>query len=125
MNSNKSQLAYKNLSDSVFFWTTLILQVTILTLATTIEDISVIFDFIGAFGGASQMFLFPAVAYLLALNKYSTSRLRKKWETTFYQILSWVFLVFYFGVLSSYFYVTIGKATGKFSEETDLEATIE
>ena len=105
INSTKSQLTYKDLNDTVFFWTTVILQIGIMTMALTIEDIDVIFDFIGVIGCASQTFLFPSVAYLLAVNKYSTSRQRKKWETTIYQILSYIFLILYFSILGAYVYI--------------------
>ena len=82
--SNKSALTYKKLSDSIFFWTALILHLLTLGLAMTIKDVTVVFEFAGAVGSSSITFLFPSVAYLLALNKYGTTRQKAKCETIFY-----------------------------------------
>ena len=82
--SNKSALTYKKLPDSVFFWTALMLHLVTVGLSMTIDDITVVFEFTGAVGSSSIMFLFPSVAYILALNKYGTARHKAKCETIFY-----------------------------------------
>ena len=91
-------------------------------MAVFIKDIAVVFEFSGAVGCSSITYLFPSVAYLLALNRYGTSRMRQKWDIRFYQILSWVFLVIYVTVLSAFFYLEIMKALGKLPSDELLEA---
>ena len=80
-----------------------------------------VFEFSGAVGCSSITYLFPGVAYILALNRYGNSRMRQKWDIRFYHILSWVFLVIYVAVLSSFFYLEIMKALGKLLTEEELE----
>lgn len=120
--SNKTILQYKNLSDSVFFWTALALQVTILICAMTIEDLELVFEFNGAFGCSSVTFLFPGVAYLVALSKYGRPSTHKKWSTLFYKILAWVFLIIFAALLSAFFYVEIQKAAGNLESGETSEA---
>ena len=81
-----------------------------------------VFEFSGAFGCSSVTYLFPSVAYILALNRYGTSRMKQKWDIKFYHILSWVFLVIYVAVLSAFFYLEIMKALGKLPSDEELEA---
>ena len=59
-------LTYKRLSDRVFFWSAAILQAVILILALTISNVEVVFQFIGAIGTSSIMYLFPSLAYFKA-----------------------------------------------------------
>ena len=65
--SDKSALTYKKLSDRVFFWTTVFLHITSLTIAMLVEDIRTVINFSGAIGSSSLMFLFPGLAFILAL----------------------------------------------------------
>ena len=99
----------------------MILQLGILSLAIFIKDIAVVFEFSGAFGCSSITYLFPSVAYILALNKYGTSRMRQSWDIRFYHFLSWAFLIIYVAVLSSFFYLEIMKGLGKLPSDKELE----
>jgi len=68
--SVKSALTYQSLPDSYFLWTALVLHVSILTIALSLENLDLVFEIAGAIGCASSTFLFPGVAYILALRKY-------------------------------------------------------
>ena len=82
-------------------------------MAIFIKDIAVVFEFSGAVGCSSITYLFPGVAYILALNKYGTSRMKQNWDIRFYHFLSWAFLVIYVAVLGAFFYLEVMKALGK------------
>ena len=79
-------------------------MVTLLT-AILVKDLSSVFEFTGAFGCSTISFLVPSIGYLLALNRYGTSRRRQKWETFLYQLVSWLFLVVYAIILGTYVYI--------------------
>ena len=123
--SNKSALTYKKLSDSVFFWSTIILQLFIVTLALSISNIEVVFEFIGAVGSSSIMLLFPGLAYIVCLHKYGSSEYKKKWSTVFWYALAWFFLTCWLVLLISFFYVEIGKLMGTLSSDEVLLASYE
>jgi len=88
-----------------------------LTLAITIDDITVVFDFAGAVGSTLSFLIFPSVAYITALNRYGTSRIRQKRETMFYLTLSYVFIVAGVAIMASYIYVQFLKLIGNISED--------
>lgn len=69
-------LTYKRLSDRVFFWSALILQVIMLVLALTVSAIENVFGFVGAVGASSIMFFFPGVSFLTAMHRYANERQR-------------------------------------------------
>lgn len=77
----------------------------ILGLAMLIENIDSIFDLVGSVGSASIMFLFPGLAYIVAFHTFGTSHYRKKWSTTFYYTMAWLFLVLYVIAIALYFYL--------------------
>ena len=107
--STKSTLTYKNLSDAFFFATALVLHSIILSLATSITNIDVVFDYAGAVGSSSMMFLFPGLAYILALRKYGKASHRQLWSTFFWHALAWFFLLCYVAILYAFLYVELGK----------------
>lgn len=90
----------------------MILHLVTVGIAMTIENIEVVFEFTGAIGSSSIMFLFPSVAYLLALSKYGTARHKAKCETIFYQSLAWLFLILFFAVVGSFLYLESSKMLG-------------
>ena len=107
--TNKSELTYKRLSDSVFFWTAVLLHVTSLGIAMSVENIDTVFEFTGAIGCSSIMFLFPGLGYILALREFGSSQRRKECQTTFYHIMAWTFLLFYVQAVSTYIYTLVLK----------------
>ena len=110
--SNKSALQYKKLSDGCFFWTALVLHIVLVACAMTITDLDIVIEFAGAVGASSNMFLFPGLAYILALRKFGKPEYRKKWSTCFYTFLAWFFLALYFTILAAFFFLEINKALG-------------
>merc|ERR1712156_142194 len=109
--TNKSALQYKKLSDGCFFWTALVLHVLV-ACAMTITDLDIVIEFAGAVGASSNMFLFPGLAYILALRKFGKPEYRKKWSTCLYTFLAWFFLALYFTILAAFFFLEINKALG-------------
>ena len=103
--SAKSALTYKSLSDNYFFWTALILHIMILSLALTIQSIEILFEFAGAISCGSAMFLFPGVAYILALRKYGKPSHRELWSTFFYHSLAWVYIALFVALISAFTYL--------------------
>ena len=118
--SNKSALTYKKLSDSVFFWMAMFLHLLTLGLAMTIDDVTVVFEFAGAVGSSSITFLFPSVAYILALNKYGTTRQKAKCESIFFFSLAWIFLILYTALLGSFIYLESMKLLGHLPSDKEL-----
>ena len=118
--SNKSALQYKRLSDSCFFWTALMLHIFLVVCAMTVNDLDIVIEFTGAIGCSSTLFLFPGLAYILALHKYGKPSHRQKWSTCGYQLLSWAFLIIYVAIISAFFYVEIGKALGDLPENLEV-----
>ena len=55
-----------HLSDRAFFWTAVILQLAITTIALSFRSIVDVVNFIGAFSASYQVFLFPGLVYLKA-----------------------------------------------------------
>ena len=111
--TEKSELTYKNLSDTVQNWTSLTIQIKILILAILIKDIGVIVEFVGTCGFSLITYFFPAVAYLMALHRFGTVRTYKKGWTTFYRVTSWVFIALGTMSVGSYIATSILKAMGK------------
>lgn len=103
--SVKSALTYKSLSDNYFFWTALILHILVLICALTIQSLDILFEFAGAITCGSVMFLFPGVAYILALRKYGKPSHRELWSTFFYHSLAWVFIVFFVALVGAFTYL--------------------
>ena len=68
--SNKSALQYKRLSDRCFFWTALVLHLFLVLCAMTVNNLDIVIEFTGAIGSSSTLFLFPGLAYILAIRKY-------------------------------------------------------
>ena len=77
-----------------------------------VENIDTVFDFAGAIGSSSIMFLFPGLGYILALREFGTSHHRKKCETTFYHTMAWINLIIYVLVLVTYTYSLVLKVKG-------------
>ena len=115
--STKSALTYKNMSDAFFFTTALVLHSIILGLSISITNIDDVFDYAGAVGSSSMMFLFPGLTYILALQKYGTPSHRQLWSTFFWHALAWFFLLCYVAILFAFFYVELGKRFGSLAEE--------
>ena len=122
----RSGLTYKKLSDRVFFWMALGMHALALTLALSISSVEAVFDFLGAIGSCSITFLFPGLAYLVALYKYGTNRHRQKWDTFFNQILAWVFLACFVAVFSLFLFFKIAQGVGYLPAEPSptLEAVV-
>ena len=125
MQSTKSALTYKQLPERLFFWTAVLLHAITLSLAIMIDNLDSVFDFLGSVGCSCIMFLFPGVAYILALKRYGNARQRAKWSTTFFHALAWVFIVLCTLVMTSYFYGVSQKAMGKVPEDEGIESVYE
>jgi len=70
----------------------------------SVKDINSIFNFTGAIGSSSVMFLFPGLSYILALREYESSDRRRNCETTFYHIMAWIFLALYVLLVTTYIF---------------------
>ena len=112
----KSALTYKLLSDRVFILSAIFIHVATISLAVTITDIAVVFEVCGSITSNAQMFFFPGVGYLLALNRYGSSSIRQKWETTFFCGLAWFFIIFSIYLFGQVIVVEVFKAMGKLPE---------
>ena len=70
--SNKSALQYKKLSDRCFNWTAIVLHLALVGTAMMVTNLDTVIEFAGAIGSSANLFLFPGLAYILALHKYGT-----------------------------------------------------
>ena len=113
--SARSGLTYKKLPDNIFFWTALLLQASMLTIAITAKNIEPVFDFLGAFGCNSITFLFPGLGYLVAFHRFGSNK-EKSWELLFNQVIAITFLILWVLILALYVFITVKKATGEYEE---------
>lgn len=93
-----------------------------LLIAMLVENINTVFDFCGAIGASSMMFLFPGLGYILALREFGTIQHRKKCETTFYHIMAWMFLIIYVLIVGTYTYTIVLKVKGNMPAEPVTQA---
>ena len=107
--TSKSALQYKKLSDRCFFWTAIVLHLALIVTAMWVTNLDTVIEFAGAIGCSANLFLFPGLAYILALRKYSTPHLRQKWSTCGYHFLAWLFLFIFIAILAAFFYLEIAK----------------
>ena len=101
--SESSELTYKRLPDSVFFWTAILLHASVILVAASFNDITAVIDFIGSVGGSLIMFIFPGLGYLFALYKYGTRREREGCSTISYKGMAVFFLLL--GLSFIYLYI--------------------
>lgn len=81
------------------------LHVALLLSAVMISEIELVFEFAGIIGCASVTFLFPALAFIQALNTYGTGRDRQNSEKFAFLLLARLFLLIFVVVLAFYFYL--------------------
>ena len=105
-NSIKSTLAYTNLSDRVYFWVTILIHVSTLAMALSLDDLNQVFEFIGAIASPFIMLFYPGLTYIVALRKFGNSSHHGLWETIFYHALAWLYIALSFVVVGFYFYIT-------------------
>ena len=125
MNSVKSALTYRKLSDSVFFWTSTILHATVLTLALTVTDLGLVFEIGGSIGVAGLFFFFPGIAFLLALNRYGNSHIRQKWDTTCFLVLAWFFIFLSLLSVGSFFWLQFFKLSGRIGTDDETVVVVQ
>ena len=66
-------MAYQSMNQCQYLTITLLLYIVIVVLALVIDDLSTIFDLIGAFGFSFSAFILPALIYLIMTSEsYST-----------------------------------------------------
>ena len=114
-----SGLTYKKLPDTVFFWVAIMLHTSIIMVALIADDVESVFDFVGAIGCSSISFLFPGLGYIVALQKFGTSRIRKRCDTLFNQIVAWTYIAVWILICVLYIYSTCLKASGKLPKDAD------
>ena len=61
--SEKSDLTYKKLPDSVLWWTALSVHLIIIFFAIMIKDVAMVFEFAGTCGYSLITYFFPAIGY--------------------------------------------------------------
>ena len=101
----------------------MVLHILVLTCAVTIESLEILFEFSGAIACGSTMFLFPGIAYILALRKYGKPSHRQLWSTFFYHTLAWAFLFFFVILIGAFTYLQYVKASGLHRTEEELESS--
>ena len=115
--------------ENVRITITMIIHLTILSLAIIIPNIDTVFEFVGTVACACVTFIFPALGYLMALHRFGSERRKEKLRTKFFVAIAWTFLGL--GAISVCGYLTFAvlKLTGSFSATTvppaadTLEAT--
>ena len=107
--TSKSALQYKKLSDRCFFWTAVVIHLALVAMAMFVTNLDTVIEFTGAIGCSANLFLFPGLAYILALRKYGTPHYRQKWSTCGYLVLAWLFLFIFVAILTAFFYLEIAK----------------
>ena len=75
--SEKSDLTYKKLPDSVLFWTALSVHLTIILFSILIKDVAMVFEFSGTCGYSLLTYFFPAIGYQMAKFRFGTTETNK------------------------------------------------
>ena len=107
--SQKSELAYKQLSDTTFFTYTISMYTAMIVCAIVIKDVTKIFDSLSAFGSSCLVFLFPGGFFLMTYTMLAKDKYKKKFE---YKVLYWLSIVaVIFGVVMAFesVYFSIAK----------------
>lgn len=105
--SQKSDLAYKQLSNGTFFAYTLFLYLMIVLLAILIPDVSKIFDSTSAIGASCLCFLFPGGFFIGTYSLLAKEKYRRKFEMKVYYYLSIVMFILGLGMMSEALYISI------------------
>lgn len=77
-----------------YFTYALACHVLVVILAACIEDISIIFDFISAFGITLLMYILPAVFFLATSAKFRRKSERNQFENRMYETISYFMIGF-------------------------------
>ena len=91
--SEKSQLAYKELSDEIFFVYTFLIYLAIVLCSIFIKDITKIFDSVEAVGSSCLTFLFPGAFYIMTYAYHAKERKKQKFMSKCYLLLSWFMIM--------------------------------
>ena len=67
MRDQPSRQVSENVPENVYFWLVIILQVSVISTAIIVDSIESVTSILGTFFAASISFLFPGLAYLVAL----------------------------------------------------------
>ena len=70
------------------------MHATILVLAIIIPNIEVVLEIVGSFACVCIAYVFPAIGYLMALNKFGTEEKRSRTKTRILVATSWLYLIF-------------------------------
>ena len=81
------------LDETTFFYFALTMHLVIVAGALAVQDIRTIFDFVAAFCVTFILFLFPAVIFLLMLDKHGRTRHRNSAEFMFYKVVAYVLIL--------------------------------
>ena len=65
--ADEAELAYLKMAPWKYYTLTLILYIGCILASIFISDITIVFDYVGAFGGSLLCFTLPGVMYLLIL----------------------------------------------------------
>lgn len=95
---NASELGVDSeVSDLQYFTYALACHVIVVGLAMSIEDISIVFDFISAFGVSLLMYILPAWFFLATSAKFRRKSERNQFENRMYETIAYFMVGF--GVL--------------------------
>ena len=78
----EEEMNYKNMPDLNYFLTTLVFYIIIILGACFIDNVDIIFDFMGSLGYSFLGFIFPAMAYLGAVKEQEKIRITQKDSST-------------------------------------------
>lgn len=112
--SQKPEQAYHLLPAKVKNTVSLVIHLTILVLSLLITDLGAVFDFAGTIGSSFVSFFFPAICFLILIERNGSERMKQRWSTTMYKVIAWVFLLVGTAAVVSYFTVVGLKISGKF-----------
>jgi len=79
-----------------------------------VSSIEFVFEVLGAITCSCICFLFPGLAYLVALRRFGKSSDMKKWQTLFNQITAWFFLFMFIVTTGTFIYLEVMKANGAY-----------
>ena len=81
--------------------------------ALAVDNIEVILSFVGSIIATAISFLFPGLAYLVAVAIHGKSSIRKQWDTWCYLALSFLFLLCFTTIVALFIYMSVTLKPGE------------
>lgn len=110
MRSEVSELAYKQMEDSVQYFVTFVLHALVVMGAIIVKELTVLFDFISTFGNTFLMLVIPSLFLILSQNYFpSGKRQLGKLEGKTLRVLAYIVIAIGVVIFALGMYVCVAR----------------